>query len=125
MKYSKYAPAAVRVGLSIVFILFGLDQWIRPEYWLGYLPSWIAGFSDLALIYANGILDFVLGVLLLLGFLTRPAAIVATLHLFGIALTLGYNDVAIRDIGLAFAALSVALHGYDDWCLDARRATRA
>ena len=37
---------------------------------------------------------------------------------FLIAAGLGYNDIAVRDYGLALITFSVVLGGSDVWCLD-------
>lgn len=119
MELKPYAPVAVRFGLGLVFLVFGIDQWIRPEHWFGYLPDWVGGSPEL-LIHLNGTFDLAIGIMLLLGLLTRIVAILATLHVFGIALTVGFNEVAVRDAGLGLAALAIALHGPDQWCIDPR-----
>ena len=64
--------------------------------------------------------DAFLGSLLLLGFFTRIVALVSSIHLLTISLGLGYNDIAVRDIGLSIAAFSVFLNGEDSLCLGRR-----
>lgn len=115
-------PAIVRYALAIVFLVFGLDQLIRPEYWLGYLPSWlpVLGLSETTLIVMNGIFDLVLGALLALGLFTRVAAAFGGLHLLGVMVSLGYNDIAVRDFGLLIVAIAILFHGPDDYSLDER-----
>ena len=41
-----------------------------------------------------------------------------SLHVLGIAATIGFNDIGVRDFGLSIAALSIALHGSDRYCLE-------
>lgn len=113
-------PKLTRYGVGIVFLIFGIMQFMDPTSWLGYLPSWSSSFpvSPQTLIYLNGTLDFVLGALLILGFLTRIAAAIAALHLLGIIFSLGFNEIAVRDLGLAIVAAAIAFAGPDDWCVD-------
>lgn len=120
MRYEKYAPALVRIAIGLIFVVFALDQFIRPEYWFGYLPGWVVsiGVAPETLIMLNATFDMLLGVALLAGLFTRIAAIVATLHLFSIALSLGYNDIAVRDIVLGIIALAIALQGPDRYCAE-------
>ena len=40
------------------------------------------------------------------------------LHVLGIAIGIGYNDIAIRDYALAIASFAVFLNGADKYCLD-------
>ena len=60
----------------------------------------------------------IIGAMLLLGMLTRIASTLAALHLIAVIVTIGYNDISIRDFGLLLATISVLLHGSDNWCLD-------
>ena len=120
-----YAPLIVRLGAGIVFLLIGIDQMIHTSAWVGYLPNWFTNFlpswqTPEGFMYVNGIFDSSLGLLLLLGVFTRFIAVLATLHLTGVVITLGYNEVAIRDIGILLSALAVALFGSDRWCLERR-----
>ena len=89
--------------------------------WTGFIPDWALQFSGVgagALIYFNGYFEIFFGGWLLLGFFTRLSAFLLAIHLFNIAFTIGYNDVGVRDFGLAMATFSVFLKGADIWCLD-------
>ncbi|MBI2548210.1 DoxX family membrane protein [Candidatus Woesearchaeota archaeon] len=136
--YVSYAPMILRLGLSIVFLWFGITQLVNPESFLGYIPQWLYPhpldmmhehplqmFHQLPLtphliIMGNGIIEIILGGMLLLGLLTRIVALLLMGHLLVIMLGLGYNDIAVRDFGLFIATLSVFLHGPDQWCVDFR-----
>ncbi|NOZ80497.1 MAG: DoxX family membrane protein [DPANN group archaeon] len=137
--YKRFAPAILRIGLALVFLWFGISQLVNPASFIGYVPQWIAphGHSIVhehpfqfihdvpipsvhILLMANGVLETLFGLLLLLGFWTRISAAILALHLFGIAISLGYNDIMIRDLGLVLALVSVFLAGPDPWCLDSR-----
>jgi len=136
-RYKKYAPMVLRIGLALVFLWFGVNQLLFPKTFIGYLPSWIVQdsmgighilysiFSILpggpsTSIYLNGLLEVVLGLLLIAGILTRATALFLTIHLLIICFSLGYNDIAIRDLGLSMATLAVFLYGPDNWCLESR-----
>ena len=128
MKWHLCAPAIARWGLGIVFFLFGILQFTSPESFYGYIPAFANNFgmSSATLILLNGILDFAIGVLLLLGIFTRIVAIVAAVHLLVIILGLGWNDITVRDIGLMIVAVAIAVHGSDELCLEKRwRSSRA
>lgn len=124
MDWRRYAPLTLRIGLSAVFLWFGVNQFVRPDYFLGYLPGWEFPVSATTVVVLNGVLDTTLGVLLLLGLFTRVAAAIATAHLLSIAVSLGYNDIAVRDVGLAIVALSLVLHGPDRYSIDDYRSRR-
>lgn len=118
----EYAPIFVRYGVGIVFLLFGIDQTFSPESWFSWLPIWTLDLpiSQLTFITVLGIFNLIVGVLLIVGFLTRIAALLGSLHLLGVIISLGYNDISIRDFGLFLASLSIIFHGEDKWCLSNR-----
>lgn len=117
-----YSPALARYGVGIVFFIFGISQLLSPENWIRWLPSFIlnTNISPLNLIYINGIFDLIVGLLLLTGFFVRIVAFLGSLHLLGIIISLGYNDIAIRDLGLLIVLISVFLHGPDKLSLQTK-----
>jgi len=112
---TKLSPVFLRYGIALVFLWFGLNQLLYASAWVAWLPTWVSSLpiEPLVFIYLNGVLEVVLGSFLAFGLFTRLSALLLSLHLFGIAFSLGYNDIAIRDIGLAIATFAVALHGSD------------
>ena len=122
MKLMEYSRILTRIAISIVFLWFGINQVINPDYFMGYLPSFIL-LSNYAktFIYLNGIFEIIFGILLTIGLFTRTAALLLTIHLFGIIIGLGYNDIAVRDFGLMLVTFAIFLGGKDKWCLDWKR----
>ena len=142
-KSRETASIIIRIALSLVFLWFGINQLFNPSSFLGYLPSFMqqmhstmmgqmgmtflpsySPFSVLA-VRMNGIIEIIFGTLLILGIFTRAAAFILSLHLFGIALTLGYNDIMIRDIGLSIATFSICIAGPDRLCRDLKMIPKA
>jgi uncharacterized membrane protein YphA (DoxX/SURF4 family) len=136
-KYKAYSPIVVRIALALVFLWFGISQLVNPESFIGYIPQWLVPHAPVMqhshplqfmhniphpgihfTIMANGIFETIFGTLLLLGLFTRISALLLSLHLAIITFGLGYNDIAVRDFGLALATFSIALHGKDKFCLD-------
>jgi uncharacterized membrane protein YphA (DoxX/SURF4 family) len=122
-KYKKYAPLVVRIGVSLVFLWFGLNQIFQSNFFLGYLPTFAMNLpiEPTLLIIGNGIFETIFGLMLLAGLYTRISSLVLAIHLFGITVSLGYNEIAVRDFGLTLATLSVFFHGVDEWCYDRKR----
>ncbi len=117
-----YAPLVLRVGLALVFLWFGSQQLMNPSDWAGLIPESIVSISSISalnFVFLNGLFEVVFGVALLVGFYTRIVALLLALHLFGIAFTVGYNDVGVRDFGLAVSTLAVAMQGPGLISLDA------
>lgn len=113
-RFVSYAPAVTRIGISLVFIWFGVSQFTDPASWTGYIPTWLP--QSGTLVVANGIIETILGSLLLVGLLVRPIALILGIHLLGITWLMGYTAIGVRDFGLALATLSIALHGKDGLC---------
>ncbi len=108
-----FAPTILRIGLGLTFLLIGIDQILHLQNWIGYLAPWaqnILATTPEQFFFYNAIFDITLGGLLLLGILTRLLAVVAFLHLIGVIANIGYNEIAIRDLGLLFAALALACY---------------
>ncbi len=120
--FPEYSRILARIAISIVFLWFGITQVINPEYLMGYLPSFIlsSGFAK-TFIYLNGTFEIIFGALLAIGLFTRTAALLLSIHLLGIIIGLGYNDIAVRDFGLMLITFAIFLGGRDKWCLDWKR----
>lgn len=116
-----FAPIILRIGLSLVFLWFGLQQFLHTSMWTGLVPNWIvstSGFSAATLVHFNGAFEIVFGLCLFFGFFTQVTAFLLALHLLDIMFTVGYNDIGVRDFGLAMATIAIFLYGADAWCLD-------
>ncbi len=114
------APIILRIGLGLVMIWFALEQLNTPAAWVAYLPLWTQDLpiSQITFVYLNGWFELTFGILLLVGFYTRIVSLLLALHMFGIVVTVGYNEIGVRDFGLAVALLSIFLHGPSSWSLD-------
>jgi uncharacterized membrane protein YphA (DoxX/SURF4 family) len=118
-----YAPSVVRIGVSLVYLWFGLSQIISPEDWSAWLPAWtfFLPIDAMTLIYLNGAFETLLGAALLVGVSVRAVAALLTLHMLHIVATVGYNDIGVRDFGIAVATLGVFLFGPDMLSFESRR----
>jgi len=121
-KLRNYSSVFLRVSISFLFLWFGASQLSDPSFWTSFVPSFVTDLSFVpsaqTLVIFNGIFEIIFGLLLLIGLFTRLSAGLLALHLFGIALSIGYNPLGIRDFVLALATASVFLAGPDPWCLD-------
>ena len=105
--------------MSLVFLYFGFNQFISPDEWAGFVPdsALVFGLSAKTLVLFNAVLELALGFILLLGIYVRFASLILSLHLVVIASSLGFNDLGVRDFGLAVATFVVFLNGEDQLCL--------
>ena len=119
----KYAPAIVRIGMSLVFVWFGFNQMLHPAAWTGYVPDSITalfGGNSTLLVLFNGWFEIVGGLTLLLGLQVRLVSFLLGVHLFVISSSLGMSALAIRDYGLSIATISILFAGPDVWSTDKR-----
>ncbi|NCN51965.1 hypothetical protein GW931_03060 [archaeon] len=118
MNKREIASAVLRWGVSFVFLVFGIWQLVNPTSWVGYVPGYVygLGISISLIIILNGILDLLIGVSLVSGIYLRFFSVLGVLRILVIAFSLGWNDVFVRDIGLAIALIAIYLNGEDGWC---------
>ena len=124
MLTKEHVPLILRVGLSLVFLWFGLNQLFDTTNFLGYLPEFLLQqtYAE-SFVRLNGGFETILGILLLIGRYIKPVTIILALHLIGIIISLGYGDIAIRDVGLLFMTIAIYMGGKDKWSLDYKRSS--
>jgi uncharacterized membrane protein YphA (DoxX/SURF4 family) len=103
----------LRIGLGGVFLYFGISHLVSPVQSTKWVPEGVAALlpNILTFIYVLGAVEVIVGLLVLIGFLTRVAASLAVVILLGIITALGFNEIMIRDTGLMFLALGLAIAG--------------
>ncbi len=100
------------LGLSFVFLYFGVEKFLHPNVWIGWMPKWFDGLFTMNMLWwlkTIGVLEIVIGVGLLIPIrlLQQIASIGASLHLVAILTQIGWNDVAVRDSGLLCMATAL------------------
>jgi len=111
-----FAPIVLRLGLSGVFVWFGVSQILDQSAWVSYIPDialHLTGLSATTLVLLNGLFETIMAVLLVFGIWVRPVAVLLFLHMCGIVATVGLDSIGVRDVAIATGLLSVALYGND------------
>lgn len=106
----KSAFHILRVGIAITFIWIGVLIFKEPQAWGNLLQPWAADLLPIPLqeaMIGTAILDILIGVLLLIDFLTWLAALLGAFHLVIVLITTGITPVTVRDIGLLAATLAL------------------
>lgn len=119
-RLSTYAPIVLRLGMTAVFVWFGVSQLAHPNAWTALVPSWITdltGTNAVTIVQLNGAVEILASLFLALGFFVRWIALGLAVHLFIITSHLGLTPVGVRDFGLSIAMLAVALFGEDRLCM--------
>ena len=120
-KIKLFSPVILRIGIALVFIWFGVNQFLDTVSWTAYVPQWMVSISFLSaatLVHLNGVFEIVFGAALLLGFFTRVAAFLLMLHMIDITFIVGLDSIGVRDFGLSIATIAVWLNGMDFLTLD-------
>jgi uncharacterized membrane protein YphA (DoxX/SURF4 family) len=123
-----FAPAILRYSVAVIFLWFGSQQILHTDAWTYLIPDALTSFLHMSastLVFSNGIVEVVLAVLLVIGVGTRVVALILAIHLLNILPMVGYSATAVRDFGLAMAAVVVFINGADRYTLEYRRARRA
>jgi len=74
----KYSNLFLRLGLSAVFIWFGIDKFVNPQYWLSaWVPQDVTqiaskfGISGLDIIYVSAVFELLVGIGVLTNMFTK------------------------------------------------------
>ncbi len=119
----RYAQLVLRLGVGVVFLIFGLDKFRSEQTQLASWADWVPGwFSTLiggrvgAFIHVLGAFEVLVGLALLTGYALFLAALLSSLFLLATVLlsTAGpffgkVDPSTIRDLGLLGGTLSLTL----------------
>ncbi|HTM68412.1 MAG TPA: DoxX family protein [Candidatus Binatia bacterium] len=106
------AVIVLRFAVGSVFLWFGVDKWVHPDAWYGWIPAWlwqIIPMSPDMFLWLNGAFEFTLGILFVSGRFLRAASALAGLFMVAIAVTMGMNEVTVRDNALIGICLALFL----------------
>jgi len=102
----RYSNLFLRLGLAAVFIWFGVDKFLNPQYWLN---AWITqnvlliasgvGINGMDIVYASGVFELLVGASVLSNIFVKIFSVLALIFLITIVFTFGINEVLVRDIG--------------------------
>lgn len=108
-RLAPYAHLVLRCGIGFVFMWFGWSALVNTEMWIGLVPEWTAAFGSAStLVIIHGLAEIILGFILCTGYWTRTAAVLLALNLLHTTFViLPWGPVAVRDVGLSLATLSL------------------
>lgn len=127
-----FAPVVLRLGLALVFLLFGMQKLVVPEQTRAEIQLLLnLGLGTTAAInYYFGLLELLVALGFFFGAWIRTVSVIAALSLLSILASffLKYgtkmDPTLYRDLGLLGGALSLWLTGAGPWSLDHWRARR-
>lgn len=107
---SNKSQLVARLGLAAIFIYAGVSIFLKPDDWVGFIPTWVTELSPLTslqMMQLHAVFELALAALLLANWKTRFVGLVAALDLLSILLLYGVDPVTFRDIGLVALALTL------------------
>jgi uncharacterized membrane protein len=112
MQRKTYADLLLTAGLAFVFAYFGIDKFVHPQWWIDWMPTWMEGLLGLSRngwMYITGALEILFAAMLIIPVrpIRQAGALLTALHLVAVLTQTGWNDIAIRDIGLLFMSLGL------------------
>lgn len=114
MQRKNSAHLVLIAGLAFVFLVFGVEKLTTPIVWIQWIPSWMEGLLGMSRdlwLTIIGITEIVFGLMLLLPIrrVRQVASVLIIGHLLVILTQTGWNDIAVRDIGLLMSAVALLL----------------
>lgn len=100
----------LRMGLATVFLWFGFSQLFDGVNWISWVPEWAPAIMHLPpamIVLFNGVFEVLGGTLLMSGLFVRFVAVLLSVHMAMLVLSIGITPIGVRDFGLT--AASVAL----------------
>ena len=110
---------SLRAGLAVTFIWIGYMITQNPAGWARSIQPWAVELLPAApevFMMMTGYLDMAIGAMILITPLTWLGALLGTIHLAGVVLTISSNGIIARDIGLLGATLALAIETFP-WSL--------
>ena len=102
----KYSNLALRLSLAFVFLWFGIDKFLHPDYWFN---AWVPQNFPSDIVYALGVFEVLVGVSLVTNIFIFFFSALSVLFLISIMFFNGFNEVMVRDVGLIGALVSLML----------------
>ena len=121
-KLEYYSSSILRIGLAIVYLWFGISQIMSPLLFTQYIPDFISALIENSelIVFITGILVSLLGLLLLLGLVTRIIAWILVIHTIIVLTGIGYNSMGVQSFGILIGTITIAMTRNDSLRLDNR-----
>ena len=109
---SKKALTILRLSMAVTFIWISIMIFQEPLFWGGFIQPWAANLLPGPLeqvMISTAVMELIIGVAMLFNIYTWIAALIASLHLLVILITVGIDSITVRDIGLLGASVALFL----------------
>ncbi len=109
---NRFAKYLLQIGLAITFFVIGMMILQDPEGWGALIQPWALKLVPGSVVDAmrqTAYVDMGLGILFLIGPVAWIAALVGSVHIVIVLVTVGVNTITIRDIGLLAATIALCI----------------
>lgn len=114
----------LRISMAITFIWISIMIFQEPLFWGGFIQPWAANLLPAPLeqiMISTAVMELIIGIAMLFNIYTWIAALIASVHLLIILITVGIDSITVRDIGLLGASIALFLstapkHVIDKFC---------
>lgn len=112
VEHNRLARNFLIAALAFVFAYFGVDKFQNPIIWIGWMPAWmegLLGMSKNVWLQITGVTEILFAVMLLIPHrrIRQAGAILIPLHLVAVLTQTGWNEIAVRDIGLLLSSIAL------------------
>ena len=115
----KYVPLIMRVSIGIVLVWLGVSKFVSESFQHIVTASGVMIMEPLTLAIVLGIIELLLGVLLVIGLLTRLTAALCSLVFIGyIIVVMVWGSMMPVYLGLLGSSLALVIRGAGDMSLD-------
>lgn len=126
LRFQKFAPVFLRLGLAVVFLLFGLQKLINPSQTTAEIQLLLSfELADAAALnFYMGLVEILVAGAFIIGLKVRFFALVSSLLIsmlfisFFVKYGLSINPDLYRDIGLLGASGALFLLGAGPWSIE-------
>jgi uncharacterized membrane protein YphA (DoxX/SURF4 family) len=112
----RHSQLVVRLGIAAVFLWFGIDKFIEPQYWVdAWMPQSIQqgiGYIHMApadAMFLLGIFEVLVALSLVTGFFLRWFATLAAVFLIATLGFQGLNEGTVRDLAIIGGLVSLVI----------------
>ena len=112
MERNALARYILLAELVLILGYFGIDKFIHPLTWIGWMPSWmdgLLGISKNTWLQIVGTGEITMAVLLVVPvrLVRQIGATLVVLEVMGILTQVGFNDMGARDLGILLSSLAL------------------
>jgi hypothetical protein len=108
------AELVIRLGIGLNMVAFGVHQIVKPSEWLEYVPRflrWMLPIKPESFLRSHGILNYALGLWLMIGWapiIATSAAIIWWVSILPFAFMVKWS-IALRDVSIICALVGLLL----------------